>query len=289
MPLRDLVLATLVPILWGLGFALAKPAVMHFTPLLVAGFSYAGMALLLAPRLRHRRTPWWQVAIIALLVGPLHAGLLYTGLEDLTASVAVLLMQCQAPFGLLLAWPILGEKPRPAGILGTLVAFAGIVLIIGAPEELPALVPALLVLVSVAFWAAGQVLARAWNRDSGPALGAGIALWSLPGAIAASLLFEEGQGAAVASAGAAEWLALAGCVAVGYVLAYALWYSLLGRQRIDRLIPFTLLMPPVSVAIGVLGFGEPFEWSTLVGGLVVVAGVALVVLRREPAPLPQRA
>ena len=93
----------------------------------------------------------------------------------------------------------------------------------------------------------------------------------------------------MASAGAAEWLALAGCVAVGYVLAYALWYSLLGRQRIDRLIPFTLLMPPVSVAIGVLGFGEPFEWSTLVGGLVVVAGVALVVLRREPAPLPQRA
>lgn len=283
MPFRDIVLATLVPILWGLGFALAKPAVEHFTPLMLAGFSYAGMALLLAPQLRRRKTPWWRVAIIALLVGPLHAGLLYTGLEDLTASVTVLLMQCQAPFGLLLAWPILGEKPRPIGILGTAVAFAGIVLILGAPEELPPLVPALLVLVSVAFWSSGQVLARAWNRDSGPAMGAGIALWSLPAAIAASLLFESGQGPSVASAGAAEWLALAGCVVVGYVLAYALWYSLLTRQRIDRLIPFTLLMPPVSVAIGVLGFGEPFEWSTLVGGLVVVAGVALVVRRADPA------
>jgi len=286
LPLRDIVLATLVPIFWGLGFALAKPAVAVFSPLLLAAFSYAGMALLLAPRLRGRRTPWWQVAAIALLVGPLHAGLLYWGLEDLTATVAVLLLQTQVPFGLLLAWPILGERPRPAGILGTLVAFAGIVLILGAPEELPPLGPALLVLVSVAFWSAGQVLIRCWSRDSGPALGAGIALWSLPLALAASLLLESGQGRALETASWDAWLALAGCVVVGFVLAYALWYGLLQRQRIDRLMPFALLMPPVSVAIGVLGFGEPFDWTTLLGGLVVVAGVALVVLRRAPALQP---
>lgn len=287
MPLRDLLLAILVPILWGLGFALAKPAVVQFTPLLLAAFSYAGMALLLAPRLRGRQTPLWQVATISLLVGPLHAGLLYFGLEDLSASVAVLLLQCQVPFGLLLAWPILGEKPRAAALLGTLVAFGGIVLILGAPEELPPLGAALCVLVSVLVWAAGQVLARAWNRDSGATLGAGIACCSLPVALAASLLLEEGHGEALASAGTREWLALAGCVVVGYVLAYALWYSLLRRQRMDRLMPFVLLMPVVTVAIGVVAYGEPLDWGTLAGGLVVLAGIALVVLRgSRPVQLP---
>lgn len=279
MPPRDLLLASLVPLLWGAGFVLAKPAVGHFSPLLVACFSYAGMALLLAPKLRRRQMPWWRTLVIAALVGPLHAGLLYRGLEELPASVAVLLLQAQVPVGLLLAWPLLGEKPRPLALLGTVVAFAGILVILGTPAELPPLGPALLVLVSTACWAAGQVLARAWNRDSGPALGAGIALYALPLGLVASLFLEDGQGAALAGADAPAWLSLAGCVGVGYVLAYALWYSLLTRQRIDRLIPFTLLMPPVSVALGVLLLDEVFDWTALAGGLVVVTGVALVVLR----------
>jgi drug/metabolite transporter (DMT)-like permease len=50
--------------------------------------------------------------------------------------------------------------------------------------------------------------------------------------------------------------------------------------------PFVLLMPVITVSIGVLALGEALAWSTLAGGLVVLAGLALVVVRRAPAALP---
>ena len=35
MPIRDVLLAVLVQLLWGVGFAMAKPAVAHFPPLVM--------------------------------------------------------------------------------------------------------------------------------------------------------------------------------------------------------------------------------------------------------------
>jgi len=282
LPLRDLLLAALVPLLWGLGFALAKPAVGHFPPLFMLCFCYASMGLLMGWRLRRGLTPWYQILLIAALIGPLQGGLLFHGLRGLPASVAVLLVQLQVPFALLVAWPLLGERPRAAGLLGTAIAFTGIVLILGMPEEAPDARSAALVLCGAVFWATGQVLVRRWNRDSGPAMSTRVALFSLPLGLAGSLAIETGQLEAVASASWQHWAALGAMVLLGYVLSYLIWYGLLQRQRMDRLMPFILLMPPVTVSIGVVALGEPFAWTTLAGGLVVLAGLALVVLRRPP-------
>lgn len=43
----DIALALLVPFLWGAGFALAKPAVTHFPPLLLMTMTYGVTALCL--------------------------------------------------------------------------------------------------------------------------------------------------------------------------------------------------------------------------------------------------
>jgi len=49
------------------------------------------------------------------------------------------------------------------------------------------------------------------------------------------------------------------------------------RNRIDQLLPFTLLMPPIGVTTGVLAFGEPLRSSLLAGGIVILLGLAIVV------------
>jgi O-acetylserine/cysteine efflux transporter len=286
LPLRDILLAAVVPLLWGVGFALAKPAGAQFPPLLMLSFCYAALALLMGWRLRGRRTPRWQIVVVAALIGPVQGGLLFHGLQGLPASLAVLLAQLQVPIAMLMAWPLLGERPRLVAMVGTLVALCGIVLILDAPDRPPDLGSAAMVLGGALCWGTGQVLVRRWSRDSGPQMSTLVALHALPLGLAGSLLFERGQVQAIAGAGLAQWGALAGVVLLGYVVSYLIWYGLLTRQRMDRLMPFVLLMPVVSVAIGVLAFGEPFAWSTLAGGLVVLAGLALVLLRRAVAAPP---
>jgi drug/metabolite transporter (DMT)-like permease len=49
------------------------------------------------------------------------------------------------------------------------------------------------------------------------------------------------------------------------------------RNRIDQLLPFTLLMPPIGVATGVLVYTEPLRTSLIAGGGIILLGLAIVV------------
>lgn len=67
-----------------------------------------------------------------------------------------------------------------------------------------------------------------------------------------------------------------------------LWYKLLVRNRIDQLLPFSLLMPPVGVATGVLYLGEPLRTSLLAGGAIILIGLAVIVWpSRRPTAIAQ--
>ena len=100
---------------------------------------------------------------------------------------------------------------------------------------------------------------------------------SAPQALVASLLLERGQLELLAQATAGDWIGLVIMALVGFAGGYILWYKLLVRNRIDQLLPFTLLMPPVGVATGVLWFGEPLYASLVAGGAVILLGLAIVV------------
>jgi O-acetylserine/cysteine efflux transporter len=63
----DIALALTVPILWGFGFTLAKPAVAHFPPLLLMAMTYAVTGLCLCRRIREVKTPMATMAVLALL------------------------------------------------------------------------------------------------------------------------------------------------------------------------------------------------------------------------------
>ena len=53
------------------------------------------------------------------------------------------------------------------------------------------------------------------------------------------------------------------------------------KFRVDQVAPFALLMPVVGVAAGALGLGERLTLFSALGGIVVLAGLALALA--EPA------
>jgi O-acetylserine/cysteine efflux transporter len=160
MPVNDLLLALATPVLWGVGFALAKPAVAHFPPLMLMAIAYLVTLLALRPGAGPIRTPWRSLALIAALGATIQGGLIFGGLRDLPASTATLVVQLQVPFAVLWAWLLGRDRPDRSRLAGIAVAFAGVAMVVGSPSAAAARPLALVVLGSLS-WSAGQALIQA--------------------------------------------------------------------------------------------------------------------------------
>jgi O-acetylserine/cysteine efflux transporter len=99
--------------------------------------------------------------------------------------------------------------------------------------------------------------------------------------IVISLLFEHGQLETLSSVPLTAWVAVPAIAMLGFALPYWIWYSLLMRYRIDELTPFVVLMPIFSVAVAVTMLGEPLPPSLMLGGAIVIAGLAVIVFKRR--------
>jgi O-acetylserine/cysteine efflux transporter len=158
MNIRNLGLALVAPICWGVSFTLAKPAVTHFPPLFMMLLVYLGIALIMAFTQRTSfRTPWPHLLLISAFAVIIQGALLFYAVRDVEATTANLVLQTQVPAAVILGWLLAGEKLDAAKVIGTFIAIVGVGIVIGLPEHRPPLFPVLMIVVSGFFWAAGQV------------------------------------------------------------------------------------------------------------------------------------
>lgn len=285
MTRRQILLALLPPLFFGTGFTIAKPAVAHFPPLFMMLMVYGGIAIVLG--LTHReklRTPLAAIIAISAFAVTIQGALLFWGLRSqaMPATAANLILQIQIPFAVLLDWLIMKERLDGRKAAGTALAVLGVVIVIGLPEEPPGLVPTIMIIVSAFCWALGQVLARKFGRDSGVGLLKANAFGSLPQLGLATLLIEQGQWQSLVTATATQWGMLAFVGVVGFYLAYMCWFTLLKQCRMDEAAPFILLMPVVGIITAALVLGESVGLAQLVGGAVILMGLAIVSGLRVP-------
>ncbi|MBI4182894.1 MAG: EamA family transporter, partial [Proteobacteria bacterium] len=275
---RDLLLAVLVTALWGLVHPIGKAGVAEVPPLFFTAIRFALTALILVPFLPF---PWGRLgdlALLSLTFGGLHFGLLFLGLAQGEASVAAIAVQTNAPFGALLAWLVLGERLGWRRAAGMALAFAGVAVLAGAPSVTGNPLALALVLGAAFSWALANVQIKTMAPLAPLAVSGWVALLAAPQVLAASLVLEAGQLAALAGAGWRGYGALAYTVVVSSAFAYAAWYRLIQRYPVNQVVPFTLLIPVFGVAFSAALLAEPLEPAKLVGGLVTVAGVAAMVL-----------
>lgn len=290
---RNLLLAVAPPFCWGTGFTLAKPAAAHFAPLFMMLLVYVAIALamLVWPR-QMPRTPWPKLLVISALSVTIQGALLFTSMQYVEATTANLVLQTQVPAAIVMGWLLAGEALDGRKLLGTAIALVGVAIVIGLPEQRPPLLPVLTIIVSGVIWSLGQVLTRIWSQDSGLMVLKANALFSVPQLLVATLLLEQGQWQAVTSAGGREWFYLGFVAVIGFYLAYVAWFTLLKRVRVDESAPFVLLMTPIGVVTAVLVLGERLQWAQVLGGAVLMLGLAIVsgLLGASPrSPLGQKA
>lgn len=288
MPLRDYALVLVVIAIWGLNFVVIKLGVAEFPPFLMTAMRFAIVAALVVPFFA---VPWHAMRWLLLLsvtFGSLHFGVLFVGLQGMDGSTGAILAQLGVPFSTLLAVVFLKDKLGAWRIGGLALAFLGAAVLAGEPR-LPDPGPFLLMIVAALGWALSNMFIHRVADVHPLAVTGWISLLALPQVSLWSALFEDGQWQAVRDASWTAWGALAFVALLASMLAYSLWYHLLGKHPVNRVVPFTLLAPVIGVLASAVILVEPLSWYKLVGGALTIAGVGTILVRqgrRTPPATP---
>lgn len=290
MPARDVALAVLIAVAWGFNFVVIKVGLETFPPLLFSALRFMLAALPLAFFLPRPATGWPVILGFGFMLGVVKFSLLFIGMDvGVSAGMASLLLQSQAFFTLILAALLLGERPGRTGILGMIVAFAGIGLVGATVDGASNLAGIALTLAAGLAWGASNIILR----EAGRVKMLNLIVWAslvppLP-LIAMSMVFE-GPAAAAGAFAATGWPGVGAVLYVAFVatlFGFGGWGLLISRHGASRIAPFSLLVPIFGMSASAIVLGEAFGPLRLVGAALVLAGLALTVLgaRRAPAPV----
>jgi len=276
---RDVVLAVLVAVIWGLAFVATRVGLDAFSPpqLVVLRFVIAAAPALALPR---PALAWSALIPVGLTLFAGQFLFQFFGIaHGMPPGLASVIVQTQALFTIVFAALALGERPAAAQWIGSAVALAGLGLIaltVGGEFSAGAFA---LTLVSPVSFGVGNVLLKRLGPADMTSLMAWLSLVPPLPALALSLVVDGPLAlpralAAAPAAGVAAALFL-GLVATA--LAYALWGALLRRYPTATVAPFALLVPFVGALSSSLVFGERFGPLRLAGMALVLAGLATIV------------
>jgi O-acetylserine/cysteine efflux transporter len=275
----EILMALIVPLVWGMGFVFAKGAINHFPPILLMAFRFALTAMVLVWFVPVPYGNLKNIFNVAIVAAAIQYSLTFTGLAGLEAGLASLVVQLEVPFLVLLGALVLKENPGLQKWAGIIISFLGVVLMTQQDSLNGSLGSVCLVVAGCFVWACGQVMIRKLKDIGGLQVTAWVAVFATPQLFIMSAIFESGQITAIQNANDMVWLTVIYLGLVMTCLGYYLWNTLIRRHDVGTVAPFLLLLPLFSLIGGMLFLGEEPTADKLLGGVVILLGVAIITIR----------
>jgi O-acetylserine/cysteine efflux transporter len=284
---RHLLLALGLTVVWGVNFVVIDVGLAHFPPLLFSALRFLVAAVPAVFFLRSPGVPWRWVALVALMLGVIKFGLLFTGMAaGMPPGLSSLVLQAQAPFTLVFAVLLLKEHLTRQQVLGMVIALGGIALIaldLGATSPLGAF---LLLLGAAAAWGVSNVVMRhAAPPDTLRFMVWVSALAVLPLLVLSALV--EGPQRGWDALRTVTWPAAGAVVYIGLlatVAGFGVWGYLIRTYSASTIAPFSLLVPVFGMAAAALFTGERLTPLRVLAAVLIIIGVLSGLVRgRTPA------
>jgi probable blue pigment (indigoidine) exporter len=285
---------------WAGGTVLSRQAVAEIPPLTLLTVQLGASLgfLVVVAGLRGEGLPTTSEGRRLARLGLLNPGLAYAlslvGLREITASVAVLLWALEPILILALAAVVLREQVGPIIVSCSLVAMAGLALVVAEPAAGGSAAGIALTMAGVGVCAVYTVAARRWLRgasDSTLGVVLGQQLHALGLAVVVVLALTATGQAPVPSTVSFPGLGAAlGSGLLYYAFAYLFYLSALRRIRASLAASSFYLIPVMGVGLASIA-GERLEPVQWLGGTIVVAAVAVItfvgIRRAADAPVAQ--
>lgn len=280
----DFCAALMVAMIWGVNFVAAKFGLHYFAPLELMGLRFLLVALVLLPFTGKPTFPLRKAFLVAVTYGLGYHALLFTGVwQGLDVATSIITVQLNVPFTSLLGVWFLHDRLGWHRIAGMIVAFLGIMIIVGSPNVLREPLAFLLVLGAAGCWALFNIQLKQLGSVNILSFLAWVSAFSAPMLFFLSWLIEPPQlpllaHTPLAAIGSIFYMAL-----LSTVVGFGMWFRLLHRYSVHQIVPFSMLMPVFGIIAAILTLDEPLSWHVGVGGVLTLIGVAIIVLRRPKA------
>lgn len=279
MPLKDVLAALVVIVVWGANFVVIKFGVDEVPPMLLGAlrfFFVAFPAVFFVPR---PRIPWRYVAGYGATICLGQFVFLFLAIYlGMPAGLASLVLQAQAFFTVAIAALVLHEAVRAHHVLGIGLAIVGLVMLdMGAESTTVPWVGFVLTLLAALSWACGNIVLKC----AGQVRMLSMVVW---GALLPPIPFLllsavfEGPERIVDSLVHISWQAVAVVVylsGIATLIGYVLWGRLLARHPVARVAPLSLLIPVVGLLCADWALDEKLGMWQWLGGAVVLIGLAV--------------
>ncbi|MCU4120664.1 EamA family transporter [Variovorax sp. N23] len=281
----DLLAALGVVVIWGLNFVAMKFSLRDFTPFQLGTFRYVFAVLPLLFFIKKPKLSWrWLLPAGLAQLGQF--GLLFVALQvGMTAALASVLMQTQVFFTTLLGMVLLHERlngPLRAGLVLAAAGLACFALNLGGASGGITLLSLLLNLGAAAMWAVSNIIVRRAQQSQPGYDPLGFVVWMslvpiLPFAVMAWCFEPAATRWQWTHASFGAWAGVAYLGWFATIAAYAMWTWLLKRHAANRVAPFSLGVPVIGLAAGMLALGETVSGWQWAGSACVVMALAVVM------------
>ncbi|MBW8834152.1 MAG: EamA family transporter [Burkholderia sp.] len=277
---RDLLLALVVVIAWGVNFVVIKVGLHGVPPMLLGALRFTLAAIPAVFFVKRPQLAWRWLLAYGLTISLGQFAFLFSAMYvGMPAGLASLVLQAQAFFTLIFAAFFLHERFRLPNVAGLLIAAAGLAVIGMQGGHAMTLAGFLLTLCAACSWALGNIV----TKKVGKVDLVGLVVWGslippLP-FCALSYAFEGPQRIAAALSGisAMSIFAVVYLAFIATLLGYGLWSRLLSRYQASQVAPFSLLVPIVGLASAAVFLDERLSTAQIAGAVLVMVGLAVNV------------
>lgn len=282
---RWIVVTAVAPVLWGTSYVVTRQLLPAGSPLWgsVLRALPAGLVLLLVARRLPTGSWWWRSLVLGTLTIGAFFVLVYVAAQLLPSTLAATLMSASPAVMMLLAWPLLAQRPRWLSVAGVALGVVGVgaMLLTGASAPDPRGVVASVVAMLMS--SLGFVLSTRWSADV-PVLP--LTAWQLLGGAVVLVPVAAVVEGAPPRLDGTELAAFGFLALVATALAYVCWFAGLARLDAGTVGLVGLLNPVSGALLGVVVAAETLTAPQLGGMLLVLGGIALGASRRTTRPTP---
>jgi len=278
---QDIFLAITVALIWGVNFVMAKFGLHHFPPLFLMALRFLMVAAVLIPFVGRPRESLKAIFLMSVTYGVGYHALLFTGVYfGLDVATSIVSVQMNVPFTSLIGALYLKDHLGWRRIVGMIIAFSGIMLIVGSPDVMGNPLAFIMVIAAAFCWALFNIQVKKLGKiDIMPFL-AWVSFFTAIQLFALSAIFEQHQISLLQTITFPAFFSIFYMAMLSTVLGFGLWFYLLNRYSVHQVVPFSMLMPVFGILSAIMLLDEHLTWHVLLGGSVTIVGVTIIVIRK---------
>jgi drug/metabolite transporter (DMT)-like permease len=278
-------------LIWGSTWIFIKIGLEDLPPIAFAVARFILAIAILFVLIKIQRIPmpktsadWRLIALTGFLQFSINYPSVFWGEQYIASGLAAVLQAMITVFGLVLAWIFLpAERITAQKIIAVAIGVVGVAVIFNDQlrvENWMAFWGCVAIVIGAYCAAQSSVLIKAKAAGTHPA---SLLFWQIIFGLPAMVIYSvvrEGNPLAFNW----SWRAI-GCVIYltvpGTVAAFWLYYWLLARIESTKAMMISLVTPLLAVLIGAVILGETLPPQTGFGGVMIIAGIGLIVFRRK--------